>query len=297
MSDDDVAQQVRADRIDILVDLAGHTAHNRLLVFARKPAPVQVTYLAYCSTTGLSAMDYRISDPYLDPVGGGEEWYSEKTVRIPSYWCYQAPVGAPMPAELPSASRDFITFGCLNNFSKVSKPALETWGQILRQVPGSRLRLHGPPGNTRERTKDLFASMGVERERISFANMVPFDEYLTQYGDFDIALDPFPYAGGTTTCDALYMGVPVVTLRGKTAVGRGGASILSNIGLQDLIAETPEQYVQIATTLAGDKARLMALRGSIRGMMQGSPLMDPVAFTRSMEAAYMDMCNAWMAKK
>jgi len=345
LSDAQVAERIRAERIDILVDLAMHTAHNRLLVFARKPAPVQVSYLAYCSSTGLETMDYRLSDPYLDPPGMDEAVYSEQTVRLPeTYWCYEPAVdpaevgpqeglpgaskrttteaqrhgelhrdsgvilealetGQPNVAAaataigavavLPAVAQGFITFGCLNNFCKVGDATLAVWARLLGAVPHSQILLHALEGGHRQRVQARLAQAGVDPQRVRFAGRVPLCDYFRLYNGIDLALDTFPYGGGTTTCDALWMGVPVVSLVGQTAVGRAGLSILVNVGLPDLVARTEEQYVQIATGLANDWPRLGALRATLRSRMEHSPLMDAPRFARNIEAAYRQMWRKW----
>jgi protein O-GlcNAc transferase len=293
LSDERVAEKIRLDQIDILVDLAAHTAGNRLRVFALKPAPVQATYLAYCSSTGLETIDFRLSDPNLDPPGD-ESFYSEQTIRLPdTYWCYQSIDPSPDVAPPPALSQGAVTFGCLNNFCKVSPPALDLWIKLLAANPTSRLLLYAPDGSHRRRVRDLLNREGIEDRRLTFLDRVSFTDYFKLYDQIDIALDPFPYNGGTTTCDALWMGVPVVTLRGRTAVGRGGASILTNVGLPDLIAPTPHEYVQIAAALANDLPRLAELRRTLRPRMQASPLMDAPKFTRNVEAAYQQMWQTW----
>jgi protein O-GlcNAc transferase len=282
MSDAQVAGRIAEDGIDILVDLTLHMAGNRMLAFARKPAPVQVTYLAYCSTSGMPTMDYRLTDPHLDPPGSDESCYSEESIRIAdSYWCYQPWANAPEAGELPAQRSGRVTFGCLNNYAKVSKQTWETWSRILREVPGSRLIVHGP---------------GSDVEGVTFVPKMPTGDYFKTYQQIDIALDPFPYGGGTTTCDALWMGVPVVKLQGQTAVGRGGTSILSNLELCGLIAHNPEQYVAIAKDLAGDLPRLAKMRGELRERMKGSPLMDGARLARNVENAYRQMWGRWCAK-
>ena len=294
MSDEALADQIRADGIDILVDLWLHCANNRLMAFARKPAPVQVTYLAYCGTTGLSAMDYRLTDVYLDPPGVGDEMYVEKSVRLPRcYWCYAPAKEAGKVAELPAKRNGYVTFGCLNHFGKVSQPTREVWRRLMREAPGSRLIVHAPEGGHRERFKAFFAEGGVEPGRVEFVGVMPLEKYFACYGRIDIALDPFPYAGGTTTCDALWMGVPVVTLAGRTAVGRGGVSILSNVGLGELIAGDEVRYVRVATELPGDLARLAALRATMRQRLEASPLLDANGFAGDVEAAYRVMWEQW----
>jgi len=294
LSDEEAAQLIRKDRIDILVDLSMHMAKNRMQLFARKPAPVQASYLAYPGTTGLDTIDYRITDPHLDPPGSSDEYYTERSIRLPhSYWCYQPPIESLEMTPLPAAAKGFLTFGCLNNFCKISAATLQTWCRILTAVPNSRLVLHAFPGSHRDTVRQKLSDSGIDPNRLSFKGELPLPQYMQQYHNLDIGLDPFPYVGGTTTCDALWMGVPVVTLRGQTAISRGGASILTNIGIPELIAESPEQYVQIATNLAADLPRLTHLRGNLRGKMRTSPLMDAPRFARDMEAAYRKMWQGW----
>jgi predicted O-linked N-acetylglucosamine transferase (SPINDLY family) len=295
LSDPQATDLIRQDRIDILVDLALHTANNRLLVFAHKPAPVQATYLGCCTSTGMETMDYRLSDPYLDPSDSDLSIYSERTIRLPeTYWCYRSTGPTPDPSPPPTAAAGYVTFGCLNNFAKVSSPALDLWAEILQAVPRSRLILHSNPGAHLDTVRERFAGNGISPDRLEFyLEQGNWPKYLQTYGRIDIALDPFPWGGGITTCDALWMGVPVVSLVGRTAVGRGGASILSNVGVPELIARTPEQYVQIATDLANDLPRLAELRRTLRGRMQASPLMDAPRFARNVEAAYRQMWRNW----
>jgi predicted O-linked N-acetylglucosamine transferase (SPINDLY family) len=294
VTDEGMAQLVQEDRIDVLVDLTMHMAGNRMLLFARKPAPVQVTYLAYCSTTGLETMDYRLTDPHLDPPGMNDEYYSEKTVRLPeTYWCYPVHEQSPPVGPPPGRSAGEVTFGCLNNFCKVSPETLELWIQLLRAAPKSKLILQAGEGSHRQRVWDLLEHGGIDPGRLKFVGRVPLWEYFKRYDQIDVGLDPFPCNGGTTTCDALWMGVPVVSLAGRTAVGRGGVSILANVGLPELIAQTPDEYVQIAAELAGDLPRLGELRRTLRGRMQGSPLMDAPRFARNIEAAYRQMWRSW----
>ena len=296
-SDEQVAQTIRQDQVDILVDLTMHMADNRLLVFARKPAPVQVTYLAYCGTTGLETMDYRLTDPYLDPPGQDQPIYREQSVRLPeTYWCYRPPIETPPVGALPALEAGQVSFGSLNNFCKVSPPALAAWSQLLQAVPGSRLLLHAHAGSHRDRVRAFLAEQGISAERLAFVDFLPAAEYFGVYRRIDVALDTFPYGGGTTTCDALWMGVPVVSLAGQTAVGRGGVSILSNVGVPELVAHDCEEYVRIAVELAGDLSRLSALRATLRERMQASPLMNAPRFARHVEAAYRKMWQRWCAK-
>jgi protein O-GlcNAc transferase len=295
MSDQAVADQIRADGIDVLVDLSMHTAGNRLLVFARKPAPVQVTWLAYPGSTGLQTIDYRLSDDVIDPPGAPET-YVEETLRLETYWCYQPqhhePVG-PLPADRTHG----VTFGSLNMSAKISEPALAAWGRLLGRVPQSRLLLHASAGEHRERILAALERQTVARDRVTFVGRVSLVEFARLHADVDIGLDPFPFCGGTTTCDALWMGVPVITLRGPTPVGRSGASLLTHVGLTELIAETPEDYVRLAADLAGDWARLRSLRATLRQRLQGSVLLDSSRFARRMEALFRQMWVKWCQGK
>jgi predicted O-linked N-acetylglucosamine transferase (SPINDLY family) len=294
LPDFDAANLIRQDGIDILVDLALHSANNRLGVFAQKPAPVQATYLGYCGSTGIDAMDYRLSDPYLDPPNLDSSVYSEQTMRLPeTYWCYGVSGPAPEPSLPPAAACGFITFGCLNNFAKVSRPAMDLWAEILRGVPSSRLIIHSHPGQHLIAVRERFAGNGVSPDRLEFAREQPWPKYVQTYERIDIAFDPFPWGGGITTFNALWMGVPVVTLAGQTAIGRGGASILSNLGEPKLIASTKQEYVQIAMNLANDLPRLIELRRTLRARMRASPLMDAPRFARNMEAVYREIWRKW----
>jgi predicted O-linked N-acetylglucosamine transferase (SPINDLY family) len=293
-NDRQVAERVQADRIDILVDLALHTAGNRLLVFARKPAPVQLTMFGVPATTGLRAIDYRLTDPFLDPPGATEGDYAERSVRLPHcYWIFQAPDEAPPVGPLPGRASGHVTFGCLNQFFKISRPAQELWAEILRRVPESRLVLQTHAGNHRSAIRTLFQTRGVDPDRIEFVAPLPRAEYFQLYHRLDLGLDPFPYNGHNSTVEALWMGVPVVTLAGRTAVGRGGVSILANAGLPDLIARTPEEYVAIAVHLAEDPVRLTRLRTELRPRLQASPLLDARQFAADVEAAYRGMWQTW----
>jgi predicted O-linked N-acetylglucosamine transferase (SPINDLY family) len=295
LSNADLAERIRADRIDILVDLDMHAKARRLPAFARKPAPVQVAYLSYCSTTGMEAIDYRLSDPYLDPPGMDESVYSEKTIRLPhTFWCYAAPDEAPPVNAPPAMENGYVTFGCLNNFAKISPLTIDLWAGILREVGDSRLLVHARPGSHRDRFRQRFADRGVDPGRVDFVDHLPLPRYFQQYHRIDVALDPFPFGGGTTTCETLWMGVPVVTLAGQTAVSRAGTSILSNVGLPELVARLKGQYIQIAADLARDLPRLSGLRNSLRPRMLGSPLMDAADFARQIERAYRQMWSNWV---
>ncbi|HUQ52063.1 MAG TPA: tetratricopeptide repeat protein [Gammaproteobacteria bacterium] len=296
LRDDELAAAIRADGIDILVDLATHSARNRLLVFARKPAPVQVTYLAYCSTTGVDAIDYRLTDWWLDPPEMDLSHYTERSVRLPGcYWCYSAP---PLPAHAQPATQRAEgppTFGCLNNFAKVTGATLALWAELLQQVPEARLVLYARGESHRERVRAAFRQAGLAASRVEFVGWQSLQEYLETYRRIDVALDPFPYTGGTTTCDALWMGVPVVSMTGTTAVSRGGSTLLANAGLGECVVATEAQYVALAAGLLRDRARLATLRAELRDRLQRSPVMDAAGFTRGLEAAYREMWRAWCA--
>jgi predicted O-linked N-acetylglucosamine transferase (SPINDLY family) len=291
LNDEQLAQAIRDDRIDILIDLTMHMEGCRLLVFARKPAPVQVTYLAYPGSTGLAAMDYRLTDPYMDPPGGPDERiYVEQSIRLPeTYWCYRPPIEAPPVTTLPAHRVGHVTFGCLNNFCKVSAPALHAWMRLLQALPDSRLTLHARPGSHRDQVYELLAQHQIAPRRLTFVDSMSLEDYFHLHDHIDVALDPFPHAGGTTTCDALWMGVPIVTLAGKTVAGRGGVSILSNLGLNELIAPDVEDYIRRALTLAGDLPRLSDLRRTLRERMRSSPLMDVPRFAHNVEAVYREL--------
>jgi protein O-GlcNAc transferase len=299
LSDERVARLIRADGIDILVDLAGHTTGNRLLVFARKPAPVQVTYLGYPNSTGLATIDYRLTDTLADPPTETQVWHSETLVRLPrGFLCYQPPANAPAVAPPPVATTHQVTFGSFNNPTKISDATIAYWADILRRTPNARLLLKARQlGDvaTRERLKGLFAQHGIATERVEMVSWVPDKaEHLGLYHQIDIALDTFPYNGTTTTCEALWMGVPVVILAGRMHAGRVGVSILTHIGLPELIAEDPEGYVQLATSLAQDLGRLKTLRAELRQKMLHSPLMDANGFSQRLEMEYRNMWRQWV---
>lgn len=296
LNHDELAQTIRHDQIDVLVDLTMHMAQNRILTFARKPAPIQVCWLAYPGTTGLEAMDYRISDPWLDPPGRHDHLYAERTMRLPdSFWCYDPLETESTVTALPAASGCGITFGCLNNFSKVSDFVLRMWAAVLKEVVGSRIVILASEGSHRQRLLSTFENAGVDSDRVIFVTRQPRADYLRLFREIDITLDPVPTNGHTTSLDSLWMGVPVVTLVGDTASGRAGLSQLKNLGLPELIADTPDEYVRIAAELAQDLPRLVELRSTLRDRMQASPLMDATRFAGNMESVYRQMWRQWCA--
>ena len=296
--DERVIEVIRADRIDILVDLSGHTRGHRLPVFAAKPAPVQVTWLGYPDTTGLSAIDYRLSDAIADPSGDADVYCVERLIRLPNgFLCYRPPDDAPEVGPLPMTDRGHVTFASFNNLAKVTPQVVESWARILQSVPNSRLLFKNKSlaaSSARERYAGLFAEHGIAPERIDFrAQLASTQDHLALYGEADLALDTFPYNGTTTTCEALWMGVPTITWRGDRHSARVGASLLSRLGLDDLVADDVEGYEQTAIALAQDPERLTALRTGLRDRMRASQVCDGAAFARDLEQALRNMWHAW----
>jgi len=293
VSDEALAEMIRRDRVDILVDLTQHLAGNRLPVFARKPAPVQVSFAGYPDSTGLGAIEYRISDRHLLAGSADEGAGKERVCLIDSFWCYD-PCGMDVEVNpLPARESGTVTLGCLNNFCKVNQRVLRLWARVLGKVKNSRLVISCPAGSHRERTLEALEREGVEARRVEFVALQPLREYLELYHRLDIALDTFPYNGGVTTCDALWMGVPVVSLAGETPVSRAGLSLLSNLGMPELVAHSEFEYANIAERLAGDLPGLARLRSTLRDRMKSSVLMDAPRFTRQVEQAYRQMWQAW----
>jgi protein O-GlcNAc transferase len=290
LTDAALAKLIRRDQIDILVDLTMHMTGSRLLAFARRPAPVQLCWLAYPGTTGLQTMDYRLSDPFLDPPEANTEVYSEETIRLPdSFWCYDPLTDVPEVSALPAKRNGRITFGSLNHFRKVNDAVLRVWTMVLAAVPESRLTLMAPAGSARARVQSIFEGAGIEPDRIEFVARCGRLDYLQRYRQIDICLDTFPSNGHTTSLDAMWMGVPTVTLVGETVVGRAGLCQAMNLALPELVATTPEQYVRLASALADDLERLSELRLSLRSRMQQSTLMDGPRFARNLESVYRDL--------
>ena len=296
MPDKAMAEMIRRDRIDILVDLAQHTADNRLAAFAYQPAPVQVSFAGYPAGTGLETIRYRISDSWLE---GGEKMLDaglrmqDGVFLIDSFWCYD-PCGMQIEVnELPATKNGLVTFGCLNSFCKINGPQLNLWAKVLGEVPGSRLLVLSAEGSHRRRTLDFLERSGVQPNRVEFVAPRPRRAYLELCHRFDIALDTFPYNGHTTSLDSLWMGVPVISRAGELSVSRGGLSILSNLGLPELVGHSGDEYVQIAVGLAHDLPRLGDLRATLRRRLEESVLMDGVRFTRQIETAYRAIWRAW----
>ena len=296
-----LAEEIAADGVDILIDLALHTSDNRLDVFALKPAPLQVSWLGYPESSGVSTMDFRITDAHLEPPAGNRIAHAkEKAWMLPDCWtCYEPPTGYPEVNALPSAAGKPFTFGSLNNNCKINGAVLDAWARILLATPGSRLQLLAKQGGHRRRFADEFSRRGIDPTRIHFADYLPAAPGLSQgallarYHEIDLALDTFPYGGMTTTLDALWMGVPVVSLVGQRNLGRAGLSILSNVGLADFAAPSVDAYVDLAVRAAQDTAKLARLRGELRSRMQVSPLLDAAGFTRKIEQAFRTMWVEW----
>ncbi|HEY0007674.1 MAG TPA: tetratricopeptide repeat protein [Tepidisphaeraceae bacterium] len=300
ISDEAVADVIAKHGVDLLIDLAGHTSDSRLAAMAYRPAPVQVSYLGYPNTTGLPTVDYRIVDAFTDPPGASEALSREKLVRIDPIFLSYAPLARSPDIETsPLKKNGFITFGSFNNFLKVSDTTMAMWCEVLRTLPTSRLLLKSnglANPTTRQRVSKRFESLGVDPARVEFVSrMAQTTDHLALYNRVDVALDTYPYAGTTTTCEASWMGVPVVTRCGKVHASRVGGSILRTLGLESLIADDHEGYVKIAVALAGDARRLAALRQSLRQRMTDSPLTQHQTFVRKLETAYRQMWRDWCA--
>lgn len=298
LGDAELAQLIQDDRIDILVDLSGCTRGHRLLAFARKPAPVQVSWLGYFNTTGMRAMDYLIVDAQLAPPEE-EAPFVEEPLRIPGcYLTYQMPPYAPAVAPTPHLRNGFITYGCFNALSKVGFRVVETWSEILRRSPAARLIMKNftfADEATRDLYRERFDRCGIAQERLDLLGPSSQLELLRSYDEVDIALDPFPYNGGTSTCEALAMGVPVITLRGDRFVSRIGATILHNAGLDPLIASSEAGYIEKAIELSQKTAQLAEMRAGMRSRLAASTLCDTVGFTRKLENAYREIWRRWCA--
>jgi predicted O-linked N-acetylglucosamine transferase (SPINDLY family) len=296
-----VAAQIRDDAIDILVDVAGHTLNNRLAVFARKPAPLQITWLGYPGTTGMAAIDYRLTDAVADPAPAADALNRERLIRLPvGFQCYQPRQAPPDVAPPPALSGGAVTFGSFNNLAKLNDGVLACWARLLAAVPDSRLLLKFyqlDDAATRARWHDRLVGAGIAPARLRLEpGVANWARHMAVYGEIDVALDPFPYNGTTTTCEALWMGVPVVTLAGEAHAGRVGASLLTRVGLTELIARDPEGYVAAAAALARDRERLAALRAGLRARAAAT-LGDATSFARAVEAAYRAIWIAWCAQR
>ena len=305
-SDEEIVSRIKKDKIDILVDLAGHTKNNNLPVFARRPAPIQVTWLGYPNSTGLKTIDYRLTDAIADPLGDADIFHSEKLIRLNhGFLCYHPVQSVPKVNSLPCRDRAHITFGSFNNLTKVRPEVIRAWVGILHAVPDSHLLLKAEQFSNEQtmmRFKEIFAKEGITHERLKIYKKLPInEEHLGMYNRVDIGLDTFPYNGTTTTCEALMMGVPVVTMLGDRHASRVSASILHRIGLEELVALSVDKYIELARSLALDQNYLQEMRSGLRDRMQESELMDSELFTNHLEKVYLQMwqeyCESVQIKK
>ncbi len=291
----DVADLIHADGVDILVDLAGHSGTPNLRVFAHRPAPVQATWVGYLNTTGLSRIQYRISDLQCDPPGLTDRFHTEQLLRLPnSQWCYRPFVEVEYQHEAPFVRNGHITFGSFNQTVKITSAVRKLWGRILTQAADAKLVVVGVVDDRAR--EDLYLDLeqaGVDRARVTMIPYIAIEEYYRWFGRVDIALDTMPFSGGTTTFDALWMGAPVITCPGARSWSRSAASILTTLGLTECIAESPDDYVRRAVQLAANPARIAQMRQSLRARMLESPLMDKRLFARNMEQAFRQMWQAW----
>jgi protein O-GlcNAc transferase len=292
LDDDTLADTIRRERIDILVDLSGHTEMNRLLTFARKPAPVQATWLGYLGTTGLTSMDYRITDAYLDPPGQSERFHTETLYRLQNAACFSPRGATPDVGELPALRNGYVTFGSVNQWSKVGRSVVESWCEMLRLAADARLIVVARGAHNPAYAKEIvaeFATRGIDTRRVSVRPMSSLGEFLALFDQLDVTLDPFPYGGGTTTMHSLWMGVPVVTLAGMSAFSRNAVGPLTEVGLGDLIGKSPADYVRIAESLTRDIDRLRDIRCELRSRLLSSQIGMQESFTRQMETAFRQM--------
>jgi predicted O-linked N-acetylglucosamine transferase (SPINDLY family) len=298
LDDDQVAEVIRHDELDVLVDLSGHTDRNRLSVFARHPAPVQITWLGYLNSTGLQSMDYRICDAHTDPPGETERLYTEKLVRMPaSQWCY-APWHHVEMIHDPHVTRPHaLVFGSFNQYRKISDPCLAAWCAVLEQLPDAELLVVNVKQHSQARFIERVKRQGIDPARVTMRNRASILDYFATIASVDIALDTFPYNGATTTLDTLWMGVPVIGLRGDRAVARSTFSILRSVGQEELIAQDVKSYVDVNVRLAGDRAWRRRLRNGLRHQLSESPLMDAKRFTRALEARYRSMWQTWCSSQ
>ena len=302
MNDEDVTRQIRRDRVDILIDLSGHTTGNRLLAFARKPAPVQATWLGYMCTTGMQAMDYHITDAYLDPPGQTEKFYSEKLIRISYAAAFSAAADSPPVNVLPAISNEFVTFASLNNYTKIGDAVVTTWTRLLLELPSAHLLivvLGGDDPAIQDAVRARFIRAAGSHSnllinRINICGRRPLGQFLKTFHQIDIALDPFPHCGGTTSLHTLWMGVPIITIEGDSELSRSTSGMIKACGLGQLIATDQESYIELAVTLARDIGRLANIRGELRGRMAASSYSNAEIVTRSLESAYRSMWSDYV---
>lgn len=297
--EDDAARLITRDKIDILVDCTGHMADNRLPLFARKCVPIQVAWIGYPNTTGLHAIDYRFTDNIVDPENG-PLLYSEKLVRLANGFCaWTPPENAPVVDESPCLKNGYVTFGSLHTLSRLNKQVIALWSRVLAGVPGSRLIIFRNTLNDEiiKRLSAWFSENNIGPERVAFQRDVPTAGHLSVYRDIDIALDTFPWSGHTTACEALWMGVPVITLRGDRSAGRMVASVLTHVGMSDWIAETQEQYISLAQHFSNNLETLASIRKNLRSNVQTSALCNGIACTREVETKLREMWKRWCSDR
>lgn len=297
LTDQALAKQIYEDRVDILFELTGHTAYNRLPVLALKPSPLQASYLGYPGTTGLPTIDFRITDALVDPVGMTEKFHTETLVRLPRCaWCYEPDADTPDPLDVPALKKGHITFGCFNNMAKLNPALFAMWAEILHRVPGSHLRLKArtlTDDGVKKELKEYFTSQGIAEERLDFfGHTRKIHDHLNHYNEVDISLDSYPYHGTTTTCEALWMGCPVVTRAGTSHVSRVGVSLLDAVGLQEFVCDSAQSYIAKAVELSSNMGKLSALRGEMRKRLQASPLMDARGFAKDFGEALTEITTA-----
>jgi protein O-GlcNAc transferase len=295
MSVESMAQAINSDGIDILIDLGGHTAHNQLPVFACKPAPIQVTYIGYVDTTGLSAIDYKLTCINAYPPECAN-FAAEKLFGLNRSFTYRPAEGLPDVTTLPALENGYITFLSNNQISKITDSTIRSWSSILKKVPSSRLLILGVSSDVaNRRVIEAFGGNGIEPERVALIGRVSLDEFRKRVMACDIMLDTYPFNGGTTTCETLFLGVPVVTRKGQRFSSRVGLSILGKVGLERLVASTADEYIDLAVRLARDLEQLSMLRGELRQAVMQSSICDEVGFTRGLEAAFAEMWEAHIA--
>ena len=297
MSDDALAAQIRADRIDILVDLSGFSEGNRLAVFARKPAPVQLQGWGYPLGSGMAQMDYLMSDPVLIPERH-RHLFAEAIYDLPCFMPFAVPIEGSALAPPPSDANGFVTFGSMNRFAKINARVVEVWARILARVPDARLLAKDPAFESEQARAwltDRLVAHGVAPERIALRGRTSRRQHLAAYGEIDVALDPFPQSGGVTTYETLWMGVPVVTLAGERPQGRASASILAAVGLDGATAQSEDDYVALAARWAGDRAHLRSTRAGLRNRLRQSIMCDPAGYCTAVEAAFRTFWKTWCA--
>jgi predicted O-linked N-acetylglucosamine transferase (SPINDLY family) len=298
LSDEALAASIREEGVDVLVDLSGHSKGERLLALARRPAPVQITWLGYLNTTGMAAMDYRLTDVVADPPGEPDRLHRERLLRLPEcQWCYRPPADAPAVSPLTAHGTGRVTFASFNHFDKLSERCVGLWAKVLSNVPTARLAVFGvPAAESADFLLDVFEREGLDIGRIDLRRPLDFDAYLRARHEVDIALDSLPYNGATTTCESLWMGVPVVSRAGVAGAQRSGASLLGAVGLAELVAQSDDDYVEKARRLAADVTALAALRQGLRERVARSSLLDAERFVRQLESAYRQAWRDWCAR-